>query len=217
MADFNSIVEKTFKFEGGFQQFPNDTANYCGGKLIGTNHGISAVAYGQYLGRCPSVDEVKAITKDIAKNVYKKLFWDFIQGDIIKDQSLAHIVFDSHIASGGNGIIRSKKAINSVSPVFTKTDSSKFTVEQVNKINTLNSKQLFDKVKEGEIANRKYLAESNPSKYGMFLKGWLNRLDNIVYSGAEFTKKNIIPISISIIALGTIIYLIVANKQQIIS
>lgn len=217
MADFNPILEKTFKFEGGFQQFPNDTANYCGGKLIGTNRGISAVAYGQYLGKCPTVEEVKAITPDIAKKVYKKLFWDIIKGDDIKDQSLAHIIFDAHIASGGNGIIRAKKAINSIYPVFTTANASGFTSQQVSKINTLNAKQLFDKIKQGEIENRKYLAQTNPDKYGQFLNGWLNRLNNIVYTGAEFTKKNIIPITISFLALGTIIFLIISNRQQIIS
>jgi len=44
MADFNPILTKTFKFEGGFQNSANDTANYCGGVLIGTNRGISARA-----------------------------------------------------------------------------------------------------------------------------------------------------------------------------
>lgn len=72
MADFNSIASKTFKFEGRYQNYTTDTANYCNGNLIGTNHGISAIGYKGFYGKCPTVDQMKALTIAQAKMIYKK-------------------------------------------------------------------------------------------------------------------------------------------------
>lgn len=210
MANFNDIVSKTFSFEGGYQAFANDTANVCNGNVIGTNHGISAIAYKQVLGRCPTVDEMKALTVDQAKNIYKGQFWNPLQGDAIKDQSLAHIMFDAYIASGGTGLKRVKQAINTVGKVFPVVDTSPITPGQAAAINALNTQKLFDVIKAGEINNRKQLAAADPDKYGIFLTGWLNRLNSITYSGVFFLKTNWVKIALlgaSALALTTILIL----------
>lgn len=191
MAAFEPIVSKTFKFEGGYQAFPNDSANYCLNKqLVGTNHGISAIAYESYLGRCPSVADMKAITTDIAKKVYKKNYWDKMQLDEIADQSLAHIMFDAFIASGFEGMKRVKKAVNKHSPVFAAIDSTPFAKAQAEMINKIPSYKLFNSIKEGEIANRKALYAANPQKYGDFINGWLSRLNQINYDGVKFVGRH---------------------------
>lgn len=189
-ATFDSIISKTFKFEGGYQAFANDTANYNSlGQLIGTNHGISAIAYEQYLRRPPSVADVKAITTEIAKAVYKKLFWDKVQGDQLKNDSVAHIVFDSHIGSGGTGLKQVRKAINKTAGKSLVSETSgSITSNEADIINSLNQQAYFDTLKEIRINFFNYLATSNPAKYQMFLKGWLNRLAQINFSGFEKKK-----------------------------
>lgn len=191
MSAFDSIVSKTFTFEGGFQQFPTDTANYNSlGQLIGTNHGISATAYEQYLKRPPTVADVQAITTDIAKDVYKKLFWDKVQGDLIKNDSIAHLVFDSHIGSGGTGLKQVRKALNTVAGKQVVPETTKpLTVAEVNVINALPQQQFFDKLKYLRLSFFQALATNNPAKYAMFLKGWNNRLAQINYSGVNSEKK----------------------------
>ena len=122
MANFQPIYENTLKKEGGFQNSPNDSANYCysfvngkrtRGALIGTNRGISATALQVYLGRCPSVAEMKAVTPELAYKIYKKNFWDKINGDIIKSQSVASMIFQMRIGSGN--LIHARQAINNAS------------------------------------------------------------------------------------------------------
>lgn len=191
MADFKNIAKETFKFEGGFQAFPNDTANYCNGALIGTNRGISAVAYKAYYGTCPTVEQMKALTEAQALAIYKKNYWDVIKGDLIANQSVAHIFFDAFIASGYVGLQRVKKYINTYYgstkvPVNTKA----LTVSDTTLINAADAKKLFDIAKQGEIDNRNYLATTNPAKYGGWLKGWLNRLNQITFDGTNFIKNN---------------------------
>lgn len=210
MADFKPILQKTFKFEGGYQAFPNDTANYNSRKeLVGTNHGISATAYEQYLGRVPSVADIKAITETIAQQVYKKLFWDVLKGDAIKSDSVAHIMFDAFIASGYEGLKRVRKAINKYyGKAATPEVRSAITPGEVMLINNAIPNKLFDIVKDGEIANRKALAAANPAKYGAFLKGWLNRLDSIKYN------KTAVGIVGLLFFLATAVTIVVTNKKS---
>lgn len=215
MADFNSIVKKTFNFEGGFQQFANDTANYCNGALIGTNHGISAIAYKAHYGECPTVAQMKALTIDQAKAIYKKNYWDPIQGDLINNQSVAHIFFDAFIASGYTGLKRVKGYINQYyGSTKIAVNSNPLKATDAALINAADAQKLFDIAKAGEIANRNSLAASNPSKYGMFLKGWLNRLNAINFDGAvNFVKRNpAIILVFAFIAMATT-YMIIKTAQ----
>lgn len=187
MADFTPIAEKTLILEGGYQSFPNDSANYTSShKLVGTNFGISAIAYEDYLGREPSIEDMKALTKAKALAVYKKNFWDKLQGDKIKNHSVAHIIFDAYIASGSLGIQRVRKYINEY------TGYSRVSVSRISNLNDdeikaingiANQKALFELIKQGEIDARMALVNSNPAKYGQFKQGWINRLNKINYEG----------------------------------
>ncbi|TNE80837.1 MAG: hypothetical protein EP332_06355 [Bacteroidetes bacterium] len=182
-ADYDSIVNKTFTFEGGYQNYSNDSANYNSrGELVGTNRGISAIAYETYLNRPPSVADMKAITATTAKKVYKKLFWDFMRGDQIKNDSVAHIMFDSFIATGNLKLVR--QGINKVSSTKVTEKHVAFNDFTVRVVNGADQKALFNSIKDLNIQQRKALAEANPSKYAMFLKGWLARLDKITFTQA---------------------------------
>jgi len=191
MADFIPIVEKTFVFEGGYQAFPNDSANYNSLKqLVGTNNGISAIAYETYLKRPPSVADMKAITKDIAEGVYKKLFWDKIHGDEIHNQSMAHLIFDSFIASGGTGLKLVRIAINQTagSEVVKVNSVQSLSPGERDWIWKLPQDDLFTNIKNVRAGFYHDLVRINPDKYGMFIKGWLNRLAKIIFVPYAVTK-----------------------------
>lgn len=187
MANYKSILASTFKFEGGYQASPNDSANYTSKKvLVGTNRGISAIALEEYwrvTGKNgqPTVADIKALTSNDAEKIYKKLFWDKIRGDEIKDQFVAWIIFDAFIASGNNGISRVRKSINKYYQKDAVQISTKpFDNNDVFQINSAKPDALFEVIKAGEVQNRKDIAASNPSK-AKFLKGWLSRLESIKY------------------------------------
>ena len=75
-SNYNSISQKLFKFEGGFQNDPDDKGNYVDGKLIGTNMGISAAQYERLFGEKPTEEKMKALTKEQVDEAYKKEYWD---------------------------------------------------------------------------------------------------------------------------------------------
>ena len=73
MASFNLFIPILQKIEGGYQNLAGDDGNYNSlGIRVGTNFGISARFYEDIIGRPPTVADMKAITKDKAKVLYKK-------------------------------------------------------------------------------------------------------------------------------------------------
>lgn len=183
MNDFLDIVSKTFSFEGGFQADPEDSANYYDGELIGTNKGISAQAYGTFIGRKPTVAEIKAIDVDTAKMVYKKLFWDKLLLDDIKSKGLKWIMFQYYIGDGN--VMHLRRAIDGYlkqvnGPAISK-GNQRFNPSLIQLINKQNSEALFNYLKDYRFKRFDKIVQAYPAKK-KFLNGWRNRLNKITYS-----------------------------------
>jgi len=77
-ANYNACISKVLRYEGGYQNDPNDRGNWTGcakgsGTNKGTNRGISACSY-------PNED-IKGMTEPRAKVIYRADYWDPIFGD----------------------------------------------------------------------------------------------------------------------------------------
>lgn len=182
MNDFLEIVNKTFSFEGGFQADPDDSANYYNGILIGTNRGISAQAYGTYIGRRPTVEEMKAIDVETARAVYKKLFWDRLLLDQINSKGLKWIMFQYYIGDGN--VIHLRRAIDgylaSVKGPSISKGNQAFNKSLIELINKQDAESLFNYLKNYRFERFEKIVQAYPSK-AKFLKGWQNRLNKITF------------------------------------
>lgn len=67
MNSYNMILNRVIKREGGYVNHPADK----GGP---TNFGITIKTLSQYLGRPASVDEVKNLKVEVAKDIYSKYY-----------------------------------------------------------------------------------------------------------------------------------------------
>lgn len=184
MANFEKIVQISFNWEGGYSAYSNDTASWCDNKLIGTNRGISAIAYKGYYGYCPSVAQLKALTEDQAKAIYKKLFWDKLQLDYVKNDSVAQMMFQYIIGSGASQISDLKAIANDTAghELFKENDTP-FTIDQAKDINGLNQKRYFENLQQWRLDFFDRLVASNPS-LKMYLQGWRNRTLSYHYEGS---------------------------------
>lgn len=180
MANFNLFIPILQKIEGGYQNLAGDDGNKNSlGQRVGTNFGISARFYEDIIGRPPTVADMKAITKLRAQQLYKKYFWDDVQGDSLKSQSIANIITDHAVNSGESPIGKIVqnilkydfgKQINVDGDIGSKTAVL---------INSVNQQVLFDKIKTARANYYKSLG-------GSFLTSWLNRLKNF-----EYTKNDL--------------------------
>jgi lysozyme family protein len=87
MADFNLAIVKTLAREGGAKVTEDPTDK---GGL--TKYGISQRSY-------PLLN-IRALTEDQARKIYKADFWDKVRGDEIKAQAVAESIFDSAVNMG---------------------------------------------------------------------------------------------------------------------
>jgi lysozyme family protein len=177
MANFNLFIPLLQKVEGGYQNLVADPGNYNSiGQRVGTNFGISARFYEDILKRPPTITDMRAITKEYAKKLYKKYFWDDVHGDLLKNQSVANIITD-HGVNGGErsiGLIVQRILVNDFNKNL-KIDGD-IGIKTAAAINSVpNQNLLFDKIKK---AREQYYI----SLGGVFLTGWLNRLTKFVYS-----------------------------------
>lgn len=182
MANFNLFSPKLARYEGGYENYPNDSANFVNGVDIGTNHGISAQAYYHFYGVIPTVDDIKSITIDQANQIFKTNYWDKINGDRIQNQSVAELMMDFVEGSGYDQISVLKKIANDngAFPSITENDNP-ITDDEADRINKINQELYFDALKTERIQFFNYLAQKNPVKYGEFLQGWLNRINKYVF------------------------------------
>lgn len=176
MANFNLFIPILQKIEGGYQNLAGDDGNYNSlGQRVGTNFGISARFYEDVIKRPPTVADMKAITKTRAQQLYKKYFWDDVQGDTIKSQSVANIIADHAVNSGESpiGKIVQRILVNDFNKNL--AIDGDIGAKTAIAINSVDARQLFDKIK---LARSIYYNSIG----GQFLASWLNRLKNFSYS-----------------------------------
>ena len=173
MANFDPYFPRIISFEGStYENDPVDTGG-C------TKYGIILETLKEYhfdtnKDGVYTCEDVKALTLDNAKSIYKKMFWDYFKADDIKNQSLAEYIVDGAINMGRGLIAKYVQTIVGVSVdgvVGTKT---------LEAINAHDQKDLYDKLKAKRVDRYNKIVENNPSQK-KFIKGWMNRVNCINY------------------------------------
>jgi hypothetical protein len=150
-AAFEAALEKTLKYEGGYVK---DDA----GKGE-SNFGINKSAN-------PDVD-VKNLTKEKARELYKKRYWDAIGGDALaaKDPALATVAFDTAVNMG------------------------------VSKASQLIAKSKGDPAALLGMRQQHYdnLIKDNPKKFAPYEKGWKDRVADLATSVIPSAEAGALP------------------------
>ncbi len=73
-ANFEKALRHVLAFEGGYVDHPNDPGG-------ATNLGITRATLSGYLGRSVSKSEVRALSHETARDIYRKLYWDALRCD----------------------------------------------------------------------------------------------------------------------------------------
>ena len=191
MADFILAHKKVHKAEGGYQNNPNDSGNYVDGYLVGTNYGISAPVLKKHLGKRPSVSDMRGLSPKVALLIYKNEYWNKIQGDYIKNQSVAHLIYDGAVNQGYSFMRTAiKKAIQE--------QGAEYEGINANQINKLNQREIFLSI----FLNRKGRYSTGKKE---FRKGWINRLNEIKFTKTSHTKYYLIGGVVALSILTTIL------------
>jgi len=97
----------TLKHEGGYVHHPLDP----GGR---TNLGVTQRAWEAYLGRSVTESEMKALTPEIVKPFYKKMYWDKIRGDDLP----SGVDFAAYDFAVNSGVNKASKTLQEIAGVI---------------------------------------------------------------------------------------------------
>ena len=90
--NWDSCFAMVIKSEGGFVNHPKDPGGM-------TNLGVTRSAWEAYLGRDVTEADMRALTPDVVKPFYKKLYWDRIKGDELP-AGVDYAAYDLAVNSG---------------------------------------------------------------------------------------------------------------------
>lgn len=170
MANSSKLVPFILQWEGGFVNDPLD----LGGA---TNKGITIGTFTEYRKRkglkAPTVQDLKNISDEDWRAVFKGLYWDRWKADDIKSQAVANILVDWVWASGVHGIKRPQRLLGVVADgiVGAKTIAA---------LNAKDPVELFRMIKADRVKFIDEICEKRPEN-NRFKKGWLNRINAIKY------------------------------------
>lgn len=173
MDAFQYALEKTLRWEGGYQANPNDPGNFnSAGELIGTNHGISAPVLEKHLGRLPTVEDMKGLTVDVAAEIYRG-YWQAVRGGEILDHRVAAILFDMAVNHGPRSAVRLAQRIVRVRP------DGKMGPVTLAAINRKGSAEMIGRLIGERIGLYKAIVHRRPGM-AVFLRGWLRRAESFM-------------------------------------
>lgn len=156
--NYNDCLTRLLKDEGGYSNDPSDRGG-------ATNFGITIADYRKYVKSNANPLDVKNMTVDQAKTIYKSKYWDALKGDSLPS-GVDYTCFDYGVNSG---LGRPRKALQ--------------------KFKSLQGTKLIDAINDERTA---FLQAIGVGKNAKFLKGWLARVNRVRnYSKVLATKKDV--------------------------
>jgi len=152
MADFDISFKKTMNFEGGYVNDPDDR----GGE---TKYGISKKSF-------PNLN-IRELTLNEAKDLYRNNYWDKIEGNFIHNQELADLLFDTAVNIGLTGSV---KMLQRILGINDDGIVGSITLKHINQYKE--SECLADRYR---LARIKYYYDITNKKNKKFFYGWIRR------------------------------------------
>jgi len=90
--NFERCLSVTLRWEGGWSDHPDDPGG-------ATMKGITIGTYSGWKGRRVTKDELRAITDDEVRTIYRRKYWDAVRGDDLP-AGLDLVAFDGAVNSG---------------------------------------------------------------------------------------------------------------------
>jgi len=132
-----------------------------------TNWGCTKAVWEKYVGHEVTKDDIKALTKEDVKPLYKRNYWDAIHGDALPS-GLDYCIFDCAINSGTG---RAAKFIQEIAGVTADGAIGNNTVAAITQINPVTAINEFCDKRQAFLESLKTFAT--------FGKGWSKRVAEV--------------------------------------
>lgn len=179
-SNFDNAHYIVKEVEKGYSSDKKDRGNYIktksGRKFIGTNHGISAPILMNYLGRVPSVEDMKNLTYDEAIEIFEKIYWDSQNLSELSNQSIANLIYDGCVNQGISAMRTILKKTYIKNNIEVNGDDNIFDTRLLNKLNSKDPSKIFNDIKH--LRKERY---ENSITFKIHGAGWINRINKIKF------------------------------------
>ncbi len=177
-SNFEQAQEVVKLVEGGYSSDRKDRGNYVntkfGKRFVGTKYGISAPVLMDYLGKIPTVDDMKNLSYENALEIYKKQYWTPQNLSLFNNQYIANMIYDGCVNQGIRAmkdIVRTAYIENGIE---LGSSENPFQEKWIKMANDLDHESLFNSIKKGR--EKRYKESITFKTHGT---GWLNRLNSL--------------------------------------
>lgn len=185
--DYKDAISKVLEHEGGYVNNPLDAGRR-------TNMGITQSTYEKFLGRKlsgPDTDapkgqpmsEAESVMRNMPKGnaiqIYKTMYWDAIQGDKIKQFTIATVIFDQAVNRGVSAAVKQAQRVLGL------TQDGVVGPKTLAALNGVSDASFIPKYLAESATAYKNIVAKNPSQ-SVFLDGWLKRVDSLKKYATNF-------------------------------
>lgn len=158
--NWDKAFDSVIVHEGGYVDNPVDPGG-------ATNLGCTKAVWEQYVGHPVTKDDIKALTKEDVKPLYKKRYWDAIHGDALPS-GLDYCIFDCAINSG---VGRAAKFIQEIVGVPADGAIGNNTISAISQIKPVTLINEFSEKRQAFLEGLK--------TFPTFGKGWTRRVQEV--------------------------------------
>lgn len=159
-SNWDICFDMVIVHEGGYVDHPSDPGG-------ATNLGCTKAVWEKFVGHEVTKDDIKALTKEDVKPLYKRNYWDAIYGDALPS-GLDYSIFDCAINSG---VGRASKIIQSIVGVSVDGAIGNNTISAITQINPVTLINEFSDKRQSFLESLKI--------FPTFGKGWTKRVQEV--------------------------------------
>jgi lysozyme family protein len=157
-SNFAESLKHVLKHEGGYVNHPSDPGGM-------TNLGVTKKVWEAWVDKRVTEAEMRALTPEIVAPLYKKMYWDKVQGDGLPS-GVDYVVFDFAVNAG---VSRAAKTLQNI--LFVASDGT-IGPTTLRVAGQRDPKELVEAYSE----DRRLFYSQLPT-FSVFGKGWLRRVD----------------------------------------
>lgn len=163
---FETCLDNVLKHEGGFVNHPSDPGGM-------TNLGVTKKVYEKWVDREVSEEEMRGLTRDDVKDIYKKNYWDRCQCDELPI-GVDYVVFDMSV---NHGVGRASRFLQKI--VGATVDGA-IGDETLGKVKVMARSEIIE-----NLCSTRETFYRKLKTFDVFGKGWLRRNEEVKQTAQE--------------------------------
>jgi lysozyme family protein len=201
MANYSLLLSHISKWEGGLSSDPKDTCSRIPSDVINPKtgdkyHTNKGICYSTWKANAPKLKFDPSgkgfvnMTTAQWEAVIKKIFWDGKNLDLVDNQAIAELIFETYWGSGNGGAIPLVKFMQKESNMVVDGKMTSANILTLNRYtsNKAKASALYKKMYDYRLNWLQRLG-ANP-KYAWALKGWTNRMKALLKRSEQFVSQN---------------------------